>query len=294
MDRFNDWIWIIENNNFGKIFNYLLIDEKNLLFDISSIKTSRDIKEFPPNYLIISHFHLDHQTGKLHLKKKFQTEIYAHYSEADSIESINGFSKNYNIFNGIQLINQLHLKFWRFEECSIDLKLDDGKIIDLGDHKLKIIHTPGTTPGHICLFDLDSKILFAGDMGPLELPVYNAITSSVSQYLKSYDKIMHLKPEIVLSAHFPPIQENIIEKYKRAIERINNREIQILEIIRKRKRITIDEIVKEKPTIKRIPNNPLLKEWMEFSERVQTLHHLNKLKSENKIYQDNQNYWYEI
>lgn len=45
----------------------------------------------------------------------------------------------------------------------IDTTLRDGDIIDLGDVSLKVIHTPGHTPGSICLYDDDSKALFTGD-----------------------------------------------------------------------------------------------------------------------------------
>ena len=45
----------------------------------------------------------------------------------------------------------------------IDIVLKDGDIIDLGDASLTVIHTPGHTPGSICLYDPVSKVLFTGD-----------------------------------------------------------------------------------------------------------------------------------
>jgi len=42
--------------------------------------------------------------------------------------------------------------------------LPESRLIDLGGRTLRIIETPGHTPGSICLIDLERKILFSGDM----------------------------------------------------------------------------------------------------------------------------------
>lgn len=39
----------------------------------------------------------------------------------------------------------------------------DGDIINLGNREIKIIHTPGHTPGSIALYDIKYKALFSGD-----------------------------------------------------------------------------------------------------------------------------------
>lgn len=41
--------------------------------------------------------------------------------------------------------------------------LKDGDVINLGTHKLRVIYTPGHTPGGICLYDESDQSLFAGD-----------------------------------------------------------------------------------------------------------------------------------
>ena len=42
-----------------------------------------------------------------------------------------------------------------------DQKLADGQIIDIGDEKITVIHTPGHTPGGCCF--LSGNTLFSGD-----------------------------------------------------------------------------------------------------------------------------------
>ena len=41
--------------------------------------------------------------------------------------------------------------------------VQDGQIIDLGGVQLEVLHTPGHTPGSICLLDRANKTLYAGD-----------------------------------------------------------------------------------------------------------------------------------
>ncbi|MEG0789191.1 MAG: MBL fold metallo-hydrolase [Alistipes sp.] len=46
---------------------------------------------------------------------------------------------------------------------SMDIDLDTTPEIKFGETTLRVIHTPGHTPGHIALFDPQSKVLFTGD-----------------------------------------------------------------------------------------------------------------------------------
>lgn len=41
--------------------------------------------------------------------------------------------------------------------------VSDDQVIDLGDRTLRVLHTPGHSPGHICLLEEGAGILFSGD-----------------------------------------------------------------------------------------------------------------------------------
>lgn len=53
---------------------------------------------------------------------------------------------------------------WQIELPPPTGVLRDGDVVDLGDRELRVIHTPGHAPDHICLLDERSGILFAQDM----------------------------------------------------------------------------------------------------------------------------------
>jgi glyoxylase-like metal-dependent hydrolase (beta-lactamase superfamily II) len=74
-----------------------------------------------------------------------------------------------------------------------DRLLDDGDFIDLGDEKIKVISTPGHTPGGVTfvtsigIFPGDS--LFAGSIGRTDLPGgdYETLINSIKSRIMSLD-----------------------------------------------------------------------------------------------------------
>lgn len=47
---------------------------------------------------------------------------------------------------------------------SLDLHLGDEHILNVGDLTFRVLHTPGHTPGSICLYEAKTRVLFTGDL----------------------------------------------------------------------------------------------------------------------------------
>ncbi len=47
---------------------------------------------------------------------------------------------------------------------SLDLHLGEDQLLNVGDLTFKILHTPGHTPGSICLYEAKAGVLFTGDL----------------------------------------------------------------------------------------------------------------------------------
>lgn len=45
----------------------------------------------------------------------------------------------------------------------VDAPLTDGQVIAVGGHRLRVIHTPGHSPGGCSLLDRDGRVVFTGD-----------------------------------------------------------------------------------------------------------------------------------
>jgi glyoxylase-like metal-dependent hydrolase (beta-lactamase superfamily II) len=80
--------------------------------------------------------------------------------------------------------------------------LHDGDTVTLGEHTLNVRHCPGHTPGHVALYEPDSKSLFTGDtlfresIGRTDLPGgdYSWIMRSILDSLIPLGEEVHIYP----------------------------------------------------------------------------------------------------
>jgi glyoxylase-like metal-dependent hydrolase (beta-lactamase superfamily II) len=118
-----------------------------------------------------------------------------------------------------------------------DITVSDGDTITIGNVSLKVIHTPGHSRGHICLYDEDRKILFSGDQvlgsgTPYVGKWPDGSNGDMSDYINSLRKLKELDMNLILSSHGPVVTE----PYKRideTIERKLKREEAIIDCLRK-------------------------------------------------------------
>jgi glyoxylase-like metal-dependent hydrolase (beta-lactamase superfamily II) len=81
--------------------------------------------------------------------------------------------------------------------------LRDGDVLDLGDRRLEVIHTPGHSPGGIALWEAATGTLFSGDVvydGPLIEDTYHA---DAADYVGSMRRLLALPVRTVHGGHFP-------------------------------------------------------------------------------------------
>ena len=92
--------------------------------------------------------------------------------------------ENYNVFQG--------------HPTSI---MHDEDIIHFGNRKLKVIHTPGHSPGHCCFYEEEKGYLFSGDL------IYKGCldafypTTDPFAFMQSVNKIKNLVVKKILPAH---------------------------------------------------------------------------------------------
>lgn len=105
--------------------------------------------DLKPVMAVNTHGHVDHMLGVASVKKEFGVPFALHSDDNFLIESAATHGAIYG-FNVKEI-----------PEIDVDLKGETE--LKFGNTTLKIIETPGHTPGHICLFDEAEKILFTGD-----------------------------------------------------------------------------------------------------------------------------------
>ncbi|MDQ1329034.1 MAG: hydroxyacylglutathione hydrolase [Candidatus Poribacteria bacterium] len=141
-------------------------------------------------FIINTHGHIDHISANADLKKKTSAKLYIHRLDADMI--INP-QKNLSSFIGRDISSP-----------SADKILEDGDNLEVGTIILKVIHTPGHSPGSICLLADESvftgDLLFAGSIGRYDFP-----GSSYNQIISSLKMIMELDDDLVVYSGHGPI-----------------------------------------------------------------------------------------
>jgi glyoxylase-like metal-dependent hydrolase (beta-lactamase superfamily II) len=92
-------------------------------------------------------------------------------------------------------------------------------VLQLSDFEFHIIHTPGHSPGHISLFEINRRILLAGDLVGKAPAWYVPAAGGVIGYLESLAKLEALGAAILLPAHGPIIEEatQVIQKIKKKL-----------------------------------------------------------------------------
>ncbi len=128
-----------------------------------------------PKMIVNTHAHPDHTAGNRTLKQVLNVPIAMH--EADAGEFLNQVSLFLGSMFGVPPSPQP------------DILLKDGDKIDCGQLEIKIIHTPGHTPGSICLYlpghVFTGDTLFVGAVGRTDLPGgdWRTLVSSIKHRL---------------------------------------------------------------------------------------------------------------
>lgn len=137
---------------------YLVGDGRHVLIDAGTGSNDRYIRgaiqqSIPLediDAIVLTHEHFDHCGGVAQLRERCSAEVYMHEQGAAVVEEGQSWSADW--FGTSQ------------EPTTVDRKLQDGDVIDLGGTALQVIHTPGHSPGSICLYEPASKSLFCGDL----------------------------------------------------------------------------------------------------------------------------------
>lgn len=82
------------------------------------------------------------------------------------------------------------------------LWLEDGTLIDLGNYKLRMVHTPGHTSGCICVYELTHRLLFSGDTVFAGGTLSEIATSgNISDYVNSLERLSTLRIDEMYPGH---------------------------------------------------------------------------------------------
>ncbi|MGZ4853044.1 MAG: MBL fold metallo-hydrolase [Halobacteriota archaeon] len=184
---------------------FWLSARKNAVVDLGSVITAKQLPLDEACCIILTHLHYDHTAALDGLKLSGKTVVMMHEADAKAI----GTSASAAHFFGA-----------RAPKFRVDTVLTDGAEIDLGDTTLRVIHTPGHTPGSICLYEVQSKSLFSGDtvfpygsIGRTDLP-----GGSSRDLIRSISRLVTLDVRVLYPGHGEVTANNVNEQIKQSLK----------------------------------------------------------------------------
>lgn len=140
-------------------------------------------------YIVCTHAHFDHIAVVSDIKIETKAEIVLHRDDLEIYRS----SKD-------------HAASWGFDldsQPEPDLFVAEGDTLEIGDLKFEILHTPGHSPGGICLYGegiiITGDTLFAGSVGRTDLH-----GGDIGKLKMSFKRLLSLPDDVkVLPGHGP-------------------------------------------------------------------------------------------
>lgn len=169
--------------------------------------------------LVLTHMHPDHIGLTNRVRALSGATVVMHEAEAEHLDSVEDENLRLPYLHAaytrggvpIELQSRMdsHFAFLRknLQNIKPDKLLRDGERIETAIGPLIVVTTPGHSPGHICLYSPDCRILFSGDH------ILDQITPNISwhpgsdalgDYLDSLDRVGRLDVEHIYPSHGSP------------------------------------------------------------------------------------------
>lgn len=139
---------------------YLLVNELNegIIIDPGCYERQEclSLKDFIATHkinvilLLNTHCHIDHVLGVEFVKRTFGVTLQTHQIETQVLKAVETYADVYGFPN--------------YEKTTVDTFLAAGDLISFGSHTLKVLFTPGHSPGHIVFYSEKDNFVIGGDV----------------------------------------------------------------------------------------------------------------------------------
>ncbi|HEX5033801.1 MAG TPA: MBL fold metallo-hydrolase [bacterium] len=178
-----------------------------------------------------THYHVDHRSLN-HLFR--QARFICHEKDLAPLLSFENYLKYADSERESNYVQWLKGIFSSLDilEGHVNLTLKDNDLVPLQNHRVRALHIPGHTPGHLALFFEDIDLLYTSDIDLTPLgPWYANISSDIDEFLQSIRKVKHLHCRHYVTSHGGRIydREQFLEKLEKFESAFEKRDSKLLE-----------------------------------------------------------------
>jgi glyoxylase-like metal-dependent hydrolase (beta-lactamase superfamily II) len=171
--------------------------------------------------IIITHNHFDHAGGLSELKKLTRASVAAHKADIYDVNGQLPYPPFVQKTLRVRPFSALR-SFLGIGSHDVDIQLSGGEVLKpLGG--LEVIPVPGHTPGSICLFSPQHRLLIVGDTllrhgTTIRFP-HKSASTDLPQAIKSVERLAGLDFGIICFGHGRPLLENARAKLQALVAR---------------------------------------------------------------------------
>jgi glyoxylase-like metal-dependent hydrolase (beta-lactamase superfamily II) len=293
----------LPDNPLKSLNSYVLMGkERNLIIDLGFNRDrcfadlSAGLRALDPDMdrtdIFLTHFHSDH-CGLVHRIAQKNTRIYmgqpdTELNRAFLLEKIASWERTEKTYIKAGYTKGELLRTRKSNPAFADMPeryyeteaVREGDAIDLGGLVLRVLHTPGHTPGHMCLFDEESGILFSGDHILFDITPnisdWELLDDALGSYMEHLKRVRQMPVRKTLTGH----RENDGDTRRRIDEILEHHDARLCEaegILARESDLTAYEIAARMTWSVRFrtwEDFPLGQKWFAVGEALAHLKHL--------------------
>lgn len=204
--------------------------------------------------IFVSHGHLDHYGYARAAQEASGAPVYVHVRDHDKVTGRDRSQQRLDLYAAYlsklgapaSLLEHVRIHFQDWRRMARPLEqvepLEPGTVLKFKRFSAEVLHLPGHTPGLVCLWDPEHRVLFSDDhllerVSPNPLldlegnaePVHKALV----EYIRSARKVRELPVQFVAPGHAEPFSGHV-EIIDRLLAFYEKRQSRILDLLRRK------------------------------------------------------------